>query len=203
LSKAHYLAIMLIMKKILLVLFILTFIISCKCFAYENNDLRDYSGIELARGSFIPVMNVQEISTQSFDVGSKVKFISTNDLFLYETNIIPKQTEFYGYIDKINEPIIGTNASMIIKVTKLKFVDGFEIPMRGYIYSTNGNLLGGELTAPASFDSKQSLRLGFASMVGCVPGPTRRMGEQKIIPSGSDLMIILVSPLFITHTVTN
>lgn len=194
------------MKKLLLVLFILIivpFMFYGACFASDDNELRDYSGIELRRGSFIPVMNVQEISTAYMDIDSKIKFISTNDLYLYETNIIPRQTEFYGYIDKINEPVIGTNASMIIKVTKLRFVDGFEIPVRGYIYMNGGNLIGGELTAPASFDLKPSLRQGFKSMVGYVPGPTRRMGEQKVIPSGSDLMIMLVSPLFITHTVTN
>jgi len=194
---------MLIMRRILLVLFILVFVAVGNCFAKDSNDLRDYDGIELSRGTFIPVMNVQEISTAYMDVGSKIKFISTTDLFLYETNIIPKQTEFYGSIDKVNEPVIGTNASMIIKVTKLKFVDGFEIPMRGYIYANGGSLIGGELTAPASYDKKLSLRQGFIGMVGDVPGPTRRMGEHKIIPSGSDLMIILVSPLFITHTVTN
>lgn len=197
---------MLVMKKVLFILFIMavaTFVTLGKCLASEDNELRDYSGIELRRGSFIPVMNTQEISTAYYDVGTKVKFIATNDMYLYDTNIIPRETEFYGYVDKINEPVVGTNASMSIKVVKLKFVDGFEIPMRGYIYTTNGNLIGGELTAPASYELKQSLRQGFRSMTGYVPGPTRKMGEAKVIASGADLMIILVSPLFITHTVTN
>ena len=40
-------------------------------------------------------------------------------------------------------------------------------------------------------------------MTGYVPGPTRKMGEHKVITSGADLMIILVSPLYVTHTVNN
>lgn len=192
------------MKKVLFVLLIIACAVFSigKCFADEGG-LRDYDGIELKRGTFIPVISMQEISTEYYDVGQKVKFIASTDMYLYDTNVIPSQTEFYGYVDKINEPVIGTNASMVIKVTKLRFVDGFEIPMRGYIYTANGNLIGGELTAPASYDLKPSLREGFHSMVGYVPGATRKMGEHKVVASGADLTVVLVSPLFITHTVTN
>lgn len=188
------------MKKLLLTLFII--ILGLSCFA-EDTVLRDYDGIEVPKGTFIPVISTQEISTEYCDIGTKVKFISTTDLFLLETNIIPRETEFYGYIEKINEPVVGTNASMVIKVIKLKLADGFEIPLRGYIYTNGSVLIGGELTEPATYDKKPSYRQGFRGMVGYVPGPTRKMGEHKVIASGADLLILLVSPLFITHTITN
>jgi len=185
------------MKKILLTA--LFFVFCFSSLAYGEG-LRDYNGIEIPKGTLIPVINTEEISTVYYDVNSKVKFISTTDLYLYETTVIPEKTEFYGYIEKINEPVIGTNASMVIKVTKLRLADGFEIPIRGYIYTSNGNLIGGELSAPASFDKKPSNRQGFKPMVGYVPGETRKMGSQKVIKSGSDLQIVLVGPLYITHT---
>ena len=81
-------------------------------------NMRGYDEITLPQGTFIPVLNTQEISTETCPEGYKVKFIATNDLFMYETNIIPRDTEFYGYIEKINEPVVGTNASMKIKITK-------------------------------------------------------------------------------------
>lgn len=189
--------------KRLLVLFIL-FMGIYPCLADEDYSLRDYNGVEIPKGTFIPVISTQEISTFYCDEGSPVKFISTSDLYLYETNIIPSETELSGYIEKINEPIVGTNGSMIIKINKLKLSDGFEIPMHGYIYSTSGNLLGGELTPPASYDRMPSYRAGFGKgYLRDVPGPVRRMGEHKVIASGTDLIIILVKPLWITHTVTN
>jgi len=191
------------MKKILLALFLVIFISVGIGFADENYGLREYDGVEVPKGTFIPVISAQEISTLYCDEGTKVKFISTSDLYLYDTDIIPQNSEFSGYIEKINEPVVGTNASMIIKITKLRFIDGFEIPMRGYIYSNNGNLIGGELTEPAKYDKKASYMQGFRTMVGYVPGATRKMGEHKVIASGADLMIMLVSPLYITHTVTN
>ena len=177
--------------------------LSSSCFADTNSMLRDYDGIELAKGTFIPVISMQEISTLYCDIGSNLKFISSSDLYLHDTNIIPRQTEFFGYIEKINEPVVGTNASMIIKITKLRFSDGFEIPVRGYIYSPKGNLIGGELTEPKTYYQKPSFRQGFKPMVGYVPGPERKQGEHKVIASGADLLIILTTPLYITHTVTN
>ncbi len=92
---------------------------------------------------------------------------------------------------------------MIIKINKLKFIDGFEIPMKGYIYTNNSNLIAGELTPPATYDKKASYRQGFETMTGYAPGATRQMGEHTIISSGAELMIMLTGPLYITHTVTN
>lgn len=199
-EKTNNFIIITVMKKLFITLIILLCGISC--FADESI-LRDYDGIEVPKGTFIPVISTQEISTEYCDVGTKIKFISTTDLYLYETNVIPKETEFYGYIEKINEPVLGTNASMTIKLTKLKLVDGFEIPMRGYIIVNNSPLIGGELTEPASYDKKPSYRQGFRSMVGYVPGATRKMGEHKVIASGADLLIMLIGPLYITHIITN
>lgn len=189
------------MKRLLFVFLMFVFTLSC-AFA-DSAQLRNYNEIEIPKGTFIPVISTQEISTAYIDVGTKVKFIATTDLYLYDTNVIPRQSEFQGYIDKINEPVIGTNASMIIKVSKLKLPDGFEIPMKGYICVNGNYLIGGELTPPASYDRKPSFRQGYIPQVGLVPGPTRQMGEHKVIASGADLMIMLAGPLYITHVVNN
>jgi len=183
---------------------ILIFSTAYKTFAKEDINLRDYDGIELPTGSFIPVINSQEISTAYCDEGAKVKFIATNDLYIYEINILPKETEFYGYVEKINEPIVGTNGSLVIKINKLKLPDGFEMPMHAYIYTTNHNLIGGELTAPASYDKIPQHQEGFAyGTIQYVPGATRLMGSHTVIAAGADLIIILAKPIWITHTVTN
>lgn len=200
---ANFSSIILVMRKLFFTFIIFVFVALGVCFADENCDMRDYNGVELAKGTFIPVISAQEISTAYCDIGTKVKFISTSDLYLYETNVIPQNTELFGYVEQVNEPIVGTNASMVIKVSKLKFSDGFEIPLRGYIYASGSSIIGGELTAPSSYEQKPSYRQGCPIMTGYVPGPSRRMGEHKVIASGADLMVILVAPLYITHTVTN
>ncbi len=107
------------MKKVFLIFFSVFLITASKCFAYD--ELRGYNEIEVPQGTFIPVVNKKEISTLYYDINSSVEFVATNDLYLQETNIVPKNTTFYGYVEQLNEPVIGTNASMKIKMVKMVF----------------------------------------------------------------------------------
>lgn len=174
-------------------------------------DMRQYDEITLPAGTFIPVLTTQEISTETCPEGYKLKFIATNDLYMYETNIIPRGTEFYGYIEKINEPVIGTNASMKIKITKIMMQDGFEIPIRGYLYTSNDNIIGGELTPPAEWVKMPHYQSKFQGIswnhrgatLQIRPGGKRSMGVHTKIPSGDQQIIILTAPASITHTITD
>lgn len=173
-------------------------------------EMRGYDEITLPTGTFIPVITTQEISTETCPEGYKVKFIATNDLFMYETNILPRNTEFYGYIEKINEPVIGTNASMKIKITKILLPDGFEIPIKGYLYTSNDNLVGGELTPPSEWVKMphyQSVFQGISwnhrgATLQIRPGGKRSMGVHTKIPAGDQQIIILTAPAAITHILT-
>ena len=107
--------------------------------ANEELKLRDYDGVEMPVGTLIQVINLRQFSTQTDDETTKVSFLAVNDTFMQEMNIIPSGTKFDGYIEKVNEPIVGTNASMIIRINKMTLPDGFEIPIKAYIYSTNNN----------------------------------------------------------------
>ena len=172
--------------------------------ANEELVLRGYDGIEIPAGMFIRVINLRQISTKTDDDTTKTYFMATNDTYIQKTNIIPSGTKFQGVIEKMNEPVVGTNASMVIKVTKMVLPDGFEIPLRAYIYTANGNKIGGELTQPASWRKhphyQQGLGLGTLKYT---PGPKRKMGEHLTIAAGAELMIVLASPAWITHTLTN
>ena len=174
-------------------------------------ELKGYDEIILPTGSFVPVLSTQEISTETCPEGYKVKFISTSDLFMYETNIIPRESEFYGYIEKINEPVVGTNAAMKIKITKMIMPDGFETPVKGYIYTSNNNMIGGELTPPADWVKMPHYQSKFqgiswnhrAATLQMRPGGKRSMGVHTKIPAGDQQIIILTAPVPITHTITN
>ena len=66
-------------------------------------EMREQDPVILNAGTFIPVISAQEISTQYNSEGYKVKFIATTDLFMYETKIVPENTLFEGYIEKMND----------------------------------------------------------------------------------------------------
>lgn len=168
-------------------------------------ETRGYDVIEVPAGTFIPVLNNQEISTQTCPDGFKVRFTSTNDLYMHDTNIIPEDTAFYGFVEEVHDPVIGTNASMKIRITKMVYPDGFESPIRGYIYTSNNNLIGGELTAPAEWRKMPHYQrnIGNNMTLQIRAGRTRKMGTHARVPAGERSIIILTDSAWITHTVTN
>ena len=197
------------MKKILVILGIILCCVLSSSVLAESSDtagLKGYDGPYIPSGSYIPVMNTAEISTAFSDTNSIVKFIGTNDFYINDVNVLPRGTEFYGYIEKVNEPVIGTNGSMIIKMVKMHYSDGFEQLISGYIYSPNNNLIGGELTSPASYDAMPVYPQGFfpeKAYITMVPGATRQKGTDTVIQAGEMRQIILDKPIFIKHTLTD
>ena len=192
------------MKRILIILGLL---ITTPCFAEVENiqlEMRGYDAIEIPSGTFIPVMNTQEISTQYCSEGYKVKFIVTTDLYMHDTNIVPLDTEIYGYIEKINDPVIGTNAAMKIRVSKLVYPDGVELPIKGYLYTSNNNVFGGGMSEPLRYRKMAQRQIKVkATTLQLKPTYERAMGEHTTIPAGSNEIVVLTAPAQITHTLTN
>lgn len=191
------------MKKLLLMLLILIIGTSF----VQALSLRDYDEFDIPAGTHIPVISLQEFSTAYTEEGDKVYFRTTSDIYLYNKNIIPEGTTLSGYIDKKNEPIIGTNASMKVFVNKMYLTDGYEVPMKSYIYTANNNIIGGELTPPAEYIKiphyQRWVMFRAYSVNRFVPGAQRRMGEHVTISSGANLIVVLTEPIHMTHTVIN
>ena len=169
--------------------------------------LRDYDEYQIPAGYHIPIMSLQEFSTAYTTEEETLNFITTNDIYLFDKNVIPQGTKLKGHIEKKNEPIRGTNASMKVFINKLYLSDGFEIPIKAYISTSNNNLIGGELTQPETYDRiphyQRWTMFRAYGVLQCVPGAQRRMGEHVTIASGANLTIVLVAPINMTHTVIN
>lgn len=191
------------MKRLLLLLGILLSFNCAQCAELQDIQLemRDYDTVEIPAGTFIPVMNTQEISTQYCSEGYKVKFIVTTDLFMYDTIIIPKDTEIYGYIEKINAPVIGTNASMKIRLSKIVCQDGCEIPIKGYLYNANNNIFGGGISEPVKYHkvAQRQQKVHYTTLQ-VKPVYERKMGTHTTIETGSNEIVVLTAPAQIIHT---
>ncbi len=183
------------------------------CEVFENLEIETPKIYEatLAQGSFIPALNLQEISTEICPLGYKVQFEGTDDLYVSDTKILPRGTIFTGYIEKIHEPVVGTNASMKIKVSKLILPDGWEKEIDGNIYTSNDNLIGGEMTEPATWVKIPHYQSKFQGIswnhrgptIQVRPGGTRSMGKHTKIVSGERLIIIINSPIVIDHILSD
>lgn len=170
-------------------------------------ELRGYDEFDIPAGTHIPVISLQEFSTAYCEEGDSVSFVTTSDIYLYDKNVIPEGCRLTGYIDKKNEPIIGTDAAMKVFVNKMYLPDGYEIPIKAYIYTANNNIIGGGLTPPAKYIRMPHYQRWamFRAMgtLQCVPGGERKMGEHVTISSGANLIVVLVAPIHMTHTLIN
>ena len=174
-------------------------------FCIANAELRDYDEFDIPAGTHIPVISLQEFSTAYCEEGEKLDFVTTSDIFLFDKNVIPEGTKLSGYIDKKNEPVKGTNAAMRIFINKMYLADGYEVPLKSYIYTSNNNIIGGELTPPAKYDKKPHYQRWFMfrayGINKYVPGAERCMGEHVTVSSGADLIVVLIAPIHMTHSV--
>ena len=188
-----------------LILLTCIFFVTLSCFAQPN--LRDYDEYQIPAGYHVPVMSLQEFSTAYNEESDELEFVTTNDIYLFDKNVIPKGTKLKGFIEEKNEPIRGTNASMKVFVNKMYLSDGYEIPIKSYIYSANNNIIGGELTEPQDYirmpHYQRWTMFRAYGVLQCVPGKQRKMGEHVTISSGADLFIVLVAPINMTHNVIN
>ncbi len=200
------------MRRVFCLILILLAMCAPRVFATETENLpeitlgmRDYDPIVMSAGTFIPVINAQEISTQYCTEGYKVRFIGITDLYMYETTIVPENTIFEGYIEKMHEPVVGTNASMVIRISKMILPDSYELPMKGYIYTSNNNIIGGGISEPAKWIRMPyyGSKLKGTAALRIQPHYVRKMGEHTTLQSGLDLIIILTEPLEITHILRN
>lgn len=168
-------------------------------------EMRDYNAVELPEGTYISVESAQEISTQYCQDGYKVRFITTNDYYVDDTNVVPQDTTFIGYVEDVHDPIVGTNGSFKVKITKMILPDGYEMPVKAYIYSSNGNKIGGELTQPAEWRRMPHYqsKIGNNITLQIRPGRERKKGSHAIILSGEDRIVVFTKPLSITHIVTD
>ena len=170
-------------------------------------EIKSYSEFDIPTGTFIPVISLQEFSTAYNDETDVLKFVATNDIFMYEHKILPKGAILTGYIEKKNEPIKGTNAMMKVFINKMYLSDGYEIPIKSYIYTSNDNKIGGEMTMPLKWNKVPHFQrwtmFRAQGVLQCVPGAERKMGEHVTISSGANLILVLVAPINMSHTVIN
>ena len=96
---------------------------------------------------------------------------------------------------------------MRIFVNKMYLPDGYEIPIKSYIYSANNNTLGGELTPPEKYIKiphyQRWTMFRAMGVLQYVPGGERKMGEHITVSSGANLMVVLVAPIHMSHTLIN
>lgn len=170
-------------KKILSIfVFAVLFILSA-VYAEETAKVRS--------GTFLKVMNLNEISTLMSDAEDEVVFLNTQDMYVYETNVIPANTKVYGEIEEVLEPVQGRDGALKISVYKMITPDKKVYRVKGHIYSENENYIGGKYTAAIYYRKVAHYNHGLKPMLQVAPLNVLEMGKHTVILPGAELFVIL------------
>ncbi|MCD7879996.1 MAG: hypothetical protein LUG16_08715 [Candidatus Gastranaerophilales bacterium] len=146
--------------------------------------------LKVRAGSFIKVMVREEFSTLTSDIGDEVTFINPDDMYVYETNAIPRGTIVYGKIEDVLEPVQGRNGALKISIYKMITPDKKVYDIKGYIYGENHGYIGGEETGTMYYRKVPHYIKNIRPILQAAPLNVYQDGRHTIVKSGSELFFI-------------
>ena len=130
----------------------------------------------LPKGTLVKVLTRMPLTTEHLEEGSLVYFIAASDVWVVEKKVIEKGEIFKGYVSMLKMPVQGVNAALSIAITdiiNLKTKERREI--KGRVIFSNSDVLGGNLTNPASYNTTIHPRKVYGNIWG---------GTLQYVPSG-------------------
>lgn len=166
--------------------------------ANSETELRNYKPINLAKGAFLKAISLRDISTSLVKAGDIQYFINPEDVFVGESNIIPKNSIYLGEVEEVIEAVEGINAAMKIKIYKVITPDKREFSMDAYIYRNGSIMIGGDL-AEVAYYTRMAHYPGTwkYGALQFVPTSIRAQGRPTVVKTGDEVTIIINSDMSI------
>lgn len=176
------------MKKIL---FLIISIFSLTGLSVFADEAAIESTQSIRQGTFIKVMVPIEFSSLESDIGDEVLFLNTQDMYIYETNAIPKDTKIYGVIEDIKEPVMGRDAGIKVLINKMITPDKKVYMCQGHVYTENDNYIGRKETGAMYYRRVPHYHFHMRPFLQAVPLKVYEMGKHTEVKPGSEFFIIL------------
>lgn len=90
--------------------------------------LEDYA-YEMPKGAIIPVILLDNLSTEIAYVGQPFSAAVAQEVFVGENRILGKQDRVFGTVTRVEKPIEGRNAILEIAFNRIVLADGLEVPV--------------------------------------------------------------------------
>jgi len=153
------------MLKRLIILFISLLVPFC-AFGYDPY---------VPKGTLIKVYTKIPLTTEHLEENSVVYFVVPSDVWVQEKKAFEAGDIFKGYVSMLKMPIQGVNAAMKITITDVIKKEGYMEEVQGRVIFGNSDMLGGNLTEPASYNKSYFPRKVYGNIWG---------GTYRYVPSG-------------------
>ena len=182
------------MKRIINFLFIIFLLFTSSVVCFAEAQLRGYKPASLAKGTFLKAISQREISTATVHAGDLEYFISPIDVFMGESNIIPKNSVYVARIESVTEAVEGINAAMKIRVFKVITPTEKQYKLDAYLYWNNTTTVGGDL-AEVQYYTRMPHYPGTwkKGVLQFVPTSIRYFGKPTVIKAGEEVTFVMNS----------
>ena len=148
----------------------------------------------ISKGSYINGILVQTVSSEFNNKQDAVKFLVTQDFYINNTVVLPKNSVFVGFVSDLQKAEQGRNGYFSVDFYGIILPTGETIPMKGHLWSSSSsNIFGGELTRRSGYKkimhrSECFGRRGILQMSEYGP---RILGSETKIKAGTEMVVIL------------
>lgn len=137
-----------------------------------------------------------QLSSAKSKIGDKVYLMLPFDVKIGEMTCIPAKSMLIGQVIQVQKAREGNNGFIQVKFEYIKFPDGWGTPLEARVWDRNGQgIIGGELTHRIAYKKIPHNIENIGRVAQLVETGKRAMGKEKIIPVGSEFVIVLDSDL--------
>lgn len=152
------------------------------------------------RGTLIRATIQETISTKENKVGDPVSFVVISDMTIGKVTCIPKDSFIYGQVIRLEQAKQGRDGFFQILVDKIVFPDGWHTQLAGKIWTKDGSgVIGGGITQKQDFKKIPHNIEHIGPVVQLVRTGERKMGQQRSVLGGTELIIVLDSDLQVKY----
>ena len=165
------------------------------------------TGFVLAYDPYVPkdtlvkVYTKIPLTTEHLEEGSLVYFAVPSDVWVQEKRAFASGDVFKGYVSMLKMPVQGVNAAMKVKITDVIKKDGYIDSLQGTLIFGDKDILGGNLTEPASYNKSYFPRKVYGGIWGgtyrYVPSGEYEFGKHMVINMRDSLFVQLDEDYYI------
>ena len=149
----------------------------------------------MPKDSLVKVYTKIPLTTEHLEENSVVYFVVPSDVWVQEKKAFEAGDIFKGYVSMLKMPVQGVNAGMKIKITDVIKKEGYMEDVSGTLIFGDKEMLGGNLTEPASYNKSYFPRKVYGAIWGgtyrYVPSGEYEFGKHMIINMRDSLFVRL------------
>ena len=113
---------------------------------------KSYADEIIYKGSYINGIVVQTISSEFNNVDDAVKFLITQNFYINNKIVLPKNSVIIGYISELKKAEQGRDGYFAVNYYKVILPSGETLPIKGHLLSeSSSNIIGGKLTRRSGY----------------------------------------------------